>query len=565
MQERVEIVYDTSQAVGPLNQLTNAENNAARGAENLKNAGTSAQESTDKLGKELQQTAGRLGFMVSTVGQLASQLGHLNGPMGQTVAGLTNVAGAALQGFAAFGPLGAAIGGVTALFPILAREAGQSMEEVRARVREAFTDVDDLGKALDHLVKGSSHLPRNDIQSLEEQFSRLDRQLQVSSAHLNDLQAEYDASTEAVNRLSQTTGDDVGPLRRAREEHDRLAQQLHIERQNVESLATSMQHLNDQIAQSQADAALAYTQSQIRIIERQERASEASARRVHDFRNFYEDEAAQHAVEVAHQEQEQRNAIYERDLANQTAFQNQLNAIQAQRQQNALRLLELEQQRRDAVTETVNAQTAISNQAILDMRNESASLDDIIAAYDRANVARRAAGLQVLDSAKLFDAGFRSIGHSVLENVGGSFTQGFGQAIVAVVEGRQEMGAALLGMTKQLLEQLTAMAIPKAIFETAEGIAAAASYRYDQAALHFASAATFGVLGAGAALGLYGVSQAQGGAASTQQTNNPNVNSTSTFGSGESTSRNITINLNGTFFENKREQAKHIKDVLAYA
>ena len=71
-----------------------------------------------------------------------------------------------------------------------------------------------------------------------------------------------------------------------------------------------------------------------------------------------------------------------------------------------------------------------------------------------------------------------------------SMGNAYAKHLVAVVQGREEMGAALQGMLADTLTSISEESAKKAGFNLAEGFAALATYRYDAAANHFAA---FGV------------------------------------------------------------------------
>lgn len=80
----------------------------------------------------------------------------------------------------------------------------------------------------------------------------------------------------------------------------------------------------------------------------------------------------------------------------------------------------------------------------------------------------------------------------------GAVGTAYSKHLMALVQGREEGGAALRGFLADTLTAIGQESATKAGFNLAEGIAAAATYRYDAAAQHFAAAGIYTVVAAGA-------------------------------------------------------------------
>lgn len=98
-----------------------------------------------------------------------------------------------------------------------------------------------------------------------------------------------------------------------------------------------------------------------------------------------------------------------------------------------------------------------------------------------------------------------SIGDSAL----GTLQSGLQSSLSAWLDGTKSFEQAAADMVKGVLKALVSESIVQGIVETARGIAALASYRYDAAALHFAAAGTWAAVGitagaVGAATGAFG-------------------------------------------------------------
>lgn len=110
-------------------------------------------------------------------------------------------------------------------------------------------------------------------------------------------------------------------------------------------------------------------------------------------------------------------------------------------------------------------------------------------------------------------------------SISGTFTGAISGAVDAWLSGAKSFEEAAADMVKGVLKALVSESIVQAIVETARGIAAVASYRYDAAALHFAAAGTWAAVGVaagvvGGAIGAFGGASAggaSGGGASASQ------------------------------------------------
>lgn len=134
-----------------------------------------------------------------------------------------------------------------------------------------------------------------------------------------------------------------------------------------------------------------------------------------------------------------------------------------------------------------------------------------------------------------------------------SMTASFKQHLAAVVTGKETIGEALQGILQETLLNLTVESAAKAIFELAEGVAAAASYRYAEAGQHFTAAGIYTAVAATAGVATYGLSQlqagAQGGQNVTPQSDRAGRGATSESNvSGQQSGGTVVINVNGALF-----------------
>ncbi len=139
---------------------------------------------------------------------------------------------------------------------------------------------------------------------------------------------------------------------------------------------------------------------------------------------------------------------------------------------------------------------------------------------------------------------------SVFSSAMQSMTGALKTHIAAVVAGKETIGQALQGVLNETLMALTQEAIVKALFNTAEGFAALASYRPAEAVQHFTAAGIYaavaGAAGAGAALTMPSGGESSGG------TSSAGASASSGFSSGgtqaDQPKESIVINLNGAMY-----------------
>lgn len=94
-----------------------------------------------------------------------------------------------------------------------------------------------------------------------------------------------------------------------------------------------------------------------------------------------------------------------------------------------------------------------------------------------------------------------AIGGRLISTLEGT-TDAMGEAVVAAIEGSKSFGEAMHAMVYDALRALTKLAVVEAIKETAMGLAALATYRFDAMGAHFAAAGTWVGVGVASGLGL---------------------------------------------------------------
>lgn len=137
------------------------------------------------------------------------------------------------------------------------------------------------------------------------------------------------------------------------------------------------------------------------------------------------------------------------------------------------------------------------------------SLDDVVASYRDLQDAAKETGVTLNRSGLLMARGMTAVGNQIAETVGGTMTSAFSSAVGAWLDGSKSFVEAAEEMAKGVIKALVQESIVQGVTELARGIADLASYRYDSAALHFAAAGAWAIVGGvaggiGAATGAFG-------------------------------------------------------------
>jgi transposase len=150
----------------------------------------------------------------------------------------------------------------------------------------------------------------------------------------------------------------------------------------------------------------------------------------------------------------------------------------------------------------------------------------------------------------------RTAAEKMAEGVKGAFDAMSGAItshVQALMAGRETIGEALRGITHETLNAIAEQAIPKALFETAQGIAALAIGNVNGAGAHFAAAGTYAAVAALAGLGAAATAPpATSAAATTAGAAGTALNSPAQLRSGDSSrgeKASITINVNGAVID----------------
>lgn len=171
------------------------------------------------------------------------------------------------------------------------------------------------------------------------------------------------------------------------------------------------------------------------------------------------------------------------------------------------------EQQRDRFREMLERQDELA-QSMRDSAAEMASatvgnIDQIVDAWERANEAAARTGQQMLTTSELMQSAAKSAGEAVLENIGETATAALRANIDAWMSGEQSIGEAVANILKTVVKGVALESTVKAIFQTAEGIAALASLNPPKAAGHFAAAGVYAATaaaagGVGVAIGAFG-------------------------------------------------------------
>jgi hypothetical protein len=167
-----------------------------------------------------------------------------------------------------------------------------------------------------------------------------------------------------------------------------------------------------------------------------------------------------------------------------------------------------------------------ARQATLDAEKEQHRQHEELREQERANTAKREAamadaaiGRDTLQTqlnerfqahAELHETRAQGMA-GLVEGAYNSMTGALRTHIAAVITGRESIGEAIKATLQEVLLALAVESAVKAIFQTAEGIGAAAIGNYPGALQHFTSAGIYAAVAAGAGLGYAGVSAIGGG------------------------------------------------------
>lgn len=155
------------------------------------------------------------------------------------------------------------------------------------------------------------------------------------------------------------------------------------------------------------------------------------------------------------------------------------------------------------------------------------------------------------------------------ESVGNAYrsmTDSMGKHLAAAMLGKETIGEALKGMLSDTLAAITQEAAVKAIMSVANGIAAAASYRYAEAGQYFAAAAAYAAVGVAAGLASQAIAppaKAQPSAAANDNARADRPASATRGGrSTEGGATIVNITYGGGVLSTPRDLARHVAGVL---
>lgn len=179
----------------------------------------------------------------------------------------------------------------------------------------------------------------------------------------------------------------------------------------------------------------------------------------------------------------------------------------------------------DRARASAGAESRLRQERIRILQEQSAAMRELITAAEREQdlamrqgrpiaevneLVRQRIGLQTALAANTRDLtvaqqesaiSFAEIGDKIV-GVLDQTVDAFGEGVVAAIEGSADFVKSVEAMVYGTLRALTKMAVVEVIKETAMGIGALATYRYDAAAQHFAAAGVWAGVGVAAGVGL---------------------------------------------------------------
>ncbi len=419
-------------------------------------------------------------------------------------------------------------------------------------------------------------------QAAKARGDRQEAELRQQIARINAAADQRIVTEEAAERGINEIEEQIFQQRRIR---------LIAERTLAAEGSLEKQRAADELAKLEQERATQVEQAQLRILEAQRRDL-ANLRAYLQERNRILESLRREEIEglqLAAEEAERKAARRPNDIiAQQAAIQARRNALIAELEfQHQLALIRIEADRKEAVDkaqsrEQIEAIEKASNERRLqeeqnfqnkkqgvntNSREQSLAADPSspLSIFGSAGqeAADRGAGLFGQMAATAQDA-LGSVGaslgnmQSIAEGAFGSIASGLGSMIESFILTGQTGPAAFKKLAAGVIASITAQSAVKAIFEVAQGLAAAASFPVPdpdgarKAALHFAAAKTFGLIaGVGAASALAigaiggGDSAANGGRGNADAGSRSNEKRTIEQGGPLRDDRPIIINLHG--------------------
>lgn len=201
------------------------------------------------------------------------------------------------------------------------------------------------------------------------------------------------------------------------------------------------------------------------------------------------------------------------------------------------------------------------NQEILSQNG--LAIEDINLAFGDAMVNQIQNGTMKISDNLLITANNIKIFAGAAGSAMSGFAQGFTKALVSWAKGEKSFKSAMRDMAATVLMSLGEQSLVQAIMETGLGIAAIARYDYGSAALHFAAAATFGIIAgmtlpAGIALSANSAKTSQ---SATTQSRERTSSATQTYG-GSTQSGQQTVVVNNYWNGNPLLTQRDIEETI---
>lgn len=573
------------------------------------------------LSKEAKNAGRNLGMNVNVLAEMAFTIGNVVPAFRNMAMTLVMAGGNAVVMGASFGTLGVAMAGAMALVPILIElftdqasatddaaksigDLGDSIDRHIQRLKKQAQQADRLNKVIAGeasleetagTVKGLQEqalVKRGRAQALARKFSKRFKNDDDARLFLESLPPGMDYTADNLAyRLGQrglTRGGAVDTTgytgRQGQSRGSRQSRQFragNITEEERADLAIIASALKD-AAVLQRDASLA-AEAEAKI--RKEGTKEENEART---------QANNERLKAERERQKEAERAARRGRAAASRHQREMERLERERMQGVrldsgisdimqTRASELIAYQRSASAQVLRGGATVAPTAGADLETTGAiegysaaadayasswehGVKRVMEAYEELGIAAERLGGRIEPSigmAALAVKGATSDIANSLEQTARGAIEGNLQAWVA---GEQSIGDAVKGIAKTIIQGLVAQSVVNAIFQTAEGIAALASFNYPKAAGHFAAAGTFAAVGAVAA-GVGFATGAIGGGGKSGAGNigaaQPSDFNRSLAPSNRTLDQTIVINVGGMALATKSDIGKAARVALA--
>lgn len=513
--EAVATLQRIGSAIGQTEQATRRQGQGAR----------DAQAANDAFGGSLQSNVARVAGMANAVQSLSTRLGSRDNSAGLVGSVASTVAQFSSMG-SVIGPGGAVLGAVVGLAASVRDLAAAHTEaaEAAAAQRQAEESLSGAG-GIDTALRTGGDLSQYDDRA--RAVARQARLIRRQQAEQELAQAENEGS--GLLGILNGPGSQIAHARAEQLRHD--LEQIGLELRNLDNASAASGDSTGLAGLTGPNGPRLYGMPTTGDVASMTGLAEGT-------QQLRERAAAQERVRITAEQARDAEQAFLAEMIAASGHDAFSGVIDEQISDEAIARLaqgtqaEQEYQRtiqREAQA-TKNSQYALADAATTAQQAFSegyvSSIDGVVNAYRRWQLAARAAGQEVNASGQLMQRGMTAVANNIADAVGGTMKGAFESALGAWLDGSKSFVQAAEDMAKGVLKALVTESIVQAVTETARGIADLASYHYDSAALHFAAAGAWAAVGVvaggiGGAVGAFGGGGADKQVATTRDTASP--------------------------------------------